>query len=303
MNSNLIDKYKGCLVGLAVGDAVGTTLEFEPKGSFTPITDMVGGGPFRLRPGEWTDDTSMALCIAQSLIHCGKFDAENIMNRFCNWSNHGYMSSNGRCFDIGNTVADALIKFERTGEPFAGATHYRSAGNGCIMRIAPIPIFYRNNVDQALHFASESSRTTHGAAECVDSSKLFVSMILSAFESQNKLEILTNNKYEPFESKVKEIHSASFLEESYEDLNADGYVIRSLTAALWCFYHSNSFEEAILKSANLGSDADTTAAICGQLAGAYYGLSGIPNHWLEKLVMRDEIESMVVSLVEQSSTI
>jgi ADP-ribosyl-[dinitrogen reductase] hydrolase len=122
------DRFRGCLLGLAVGDAVGTTLEFKPPGSFAPITDMVGGGPFRLKPGEWTDDTSMALCLATSLVETGGFDPKDQMDRYCRWWKEGYLSSNARCFDIGNTVADALRQYQKTGDPIVGSTSSHSAG-------------------------------------------------------------------------------------------------------------------------------------------------------------------------------
>src|SRR5512135_1536275 len=126
-----IESYRGCLLGLAVGDATGTALEFKSPGSFKPITDMVGGGPFGLKPGQWTDDTSMALCLATSLVECAGFDPLDQMQRYCRWEQDGYLSSTGRCFDIGNTVRQALHQFRQTGEPFSGSTHPQSAGNGC----------------------------------------------------------------------------------------------------------------------------------------------------------------------------
>jgi len=136
----LNSRLQGCLLGLAVGDAVGTTLEFKPPGSFEAIDDMVGGGPFRLAPGQWTDDTSMALCLAESLLHCDGFDAADQMRRYCDWWRNGYLSSTGRCFDIGNTVANALHRFEASGDPFSGDTSPFSAGNGSLMRLAPVAI-------------------------------------------------------------------------------------------------------------------------------------------------------------------
>ncbi len=294
------DATKGCLIGLAVGDAVGTTLEFKPRGTFEPITDMVGGGPFRLNPGEWTDDTSMALCLAQSLIRNEDFDPVDQMNRYCNWYRHGYMSSTGTCFDIGYTVSTALRDFEDSKKPFSGPTHRLSAGNGCLMRLAPVPIAYKDDLESALHFAGESSRTTHGAAECIDSSKAFSSMILKAFSGETKNNIITQSNYEPYTDKVIDIISGNFIDKTYEEMTGSGYVIESLESALWCFYHSDSYEEAILKSANIGNDADTTAAICGQIAGAYYGLSGIPAHWKSKLAMYSEIIEMAGQLVSRS---
>ena len=119
---SLSDRARGALLGLACGDAVGTTIEFSPRGSFAPVTDMLGDGPFSLRPGQWTDDTSMALCLADSLIACQGFDARDQMNRYLNWWRWGYLSSTGDCFDIGITVRAALARFEATDEPFAGST-------------------------------------------------------------------------------------------------------------------------------------------------------------------------------------
>src|SRR5262250_3310607 len=132
---DLRERYRGSLLGLAVGDAVGTTLEFRQPGSFDPLDDMVGGGPFGLKPGQWTDDTSMALCLAASLIECGRFDTHDQMVRYVRWWRDGYMSSAGECFDIGTTTHAALAKFEATGNPIAGSTDPHKAGNGSLMRL------------------------------------------------------------------------------------------------------------------------------------------------------------------------
>lgn len=284
------DKFEGALVGLAVGDAVGTTLEFKPRGTFNPITDMEGGGPFRLRKGEWTDDTSMALCLANSLLTKKGFDPVDQMNRYCNWWRVGYMSSNGECFDIGGTVMQALDKYIEHSDPFSGPTAEYSSGNGSLMRLAPIPIFYASNPELAIKYAGESSRTTHGSAECIDSCRLFTNLILEACIATSKEEIFEQSTYQPYAPKVIEISNMEFLSKSYEELTGSGYVIESLESALWCFMNSQSFEEAILLSANIGNDADTTAAICGQIAGAYYGFSGIPEKWSSAIVMANEIK-------------
>ena len=136
------DRFRGCLLGLATGDALGTALEFKQPGAFEPIDDMVGKGPFGLKPGQWTDDTSMALCLAASLIETGGFDPLDQMQRYVRWFREGYMSSTGECFDIGNTTHDALSHFERFGDPFAGSTNPNAAGNGSLMRLAPVPMRY-----------------------------------------------------------------------------------------------------------------------------------------------------------------
>ena len=139
MTTKQSDRFSGCLLGLAAGDAVGTTVEFQPRGSFTPLTDMVGGGPFRLPAGAWTDDTSMALCLGYSLVEKGGFDPADQMDRYCAWRDEGYLSSTGDCFDVGVTVSGALSRYKAGGDPFSGSTDPYSAGNGSIMRLAPIP--------------------------------------------------------------------------------------------------------------------------------------------------------------------
>jgi ADP-ribosyl-[dinitrogen reductase] hydrolase len=292
----LEDKIKGALVGLACGDAVGTTLEFETRGSFEPITDMVGGGPFKLDAGQWTDDTSMALCLAHSLAHQKKFNPADQMNRYCNWYQYGYMSSNGDCFDIGNTVSKALRKYIETKTPFCGSVDEYSSGNGSIMRLAPIPIFYHGNYENCIKYAGESSRTTHGSAECIDSCRLFSSLIFNAFRAKSKSDIFERNEYQPYCEKVSAIANRDFLSLEYTQITGSSYVVESLVSALWCFMNSATFEECILLAANLGNDADTTAAISGQISGAYYGLSGIPEHWRSSITMSKEIEALAIEL-------
>lgn len=288
-----VDRFRGALLGLATGDAVGTSLEFSPRGTFEPIEDMVGGGPFNLQAGQWTDDTSMALCLASSLVECGGFDPRDQMDRYCQWWRNGYLSSTGNCFDIGITTRSALASFERTGEPFSGSTDGMSAGNGSIMRLAPVPMYYHPDVRKVVHHAGESSRTTHGAAESVDACKLFGRMITAALSRESKDEILFSNPFEStsqaIEPAIADIARGSYRGKREKEIKGSGYVVKSLEAALWCFWTTDSFEEAILKAANLGDDADTTTAVCGQIAGAYYGAEGIPMRWLNRLAMRNDI--------------
>lgn len=286
------ERFRGCLLGLAAGDAVGTTVEFKPRGSFAPVTDMVGVGPFGLQPGEWTDDTSMALCLATSLVEKSGFDANDQMQRYCRWWEQGYLSSTGACFDIGGTVSQALRQYQRTGNPFSGSQNPRSAGNGCLMRLAPVPMFYYSDRAQLLHFCGESSRTTHGAAECMDASRLFGDMLRLALSGAEKAEILRGDSEIVESASIQAIASGAYQQKSRDEIRGTGYVVDSLEAALWCFWITDSFESAVLMATNLGDDADTTAAIAGQVAGAYYGESGIPATWLERLTMRAEITQL-----------
>ncbi|MDY7066736.1 hypothetical protein PsexTeo8_32000 [Pseudomonas extremaustralis] len=209
MTLTLSDRYRGSLLGLACGDAVGTSVEFMLRGTFEPVTDMLGGGPFQLKAGQWTDDTSMALCLAESLLCKRGFDPADQMTRYLNWWTSGYLSATGECFDIGLTVREALAAFQDHGDPFA---------------------------------------------------------------------------------------QGDYREKTRAQITGSGYCVASLEAALWCVLTTDSFAAAVLAAANLGDDADTTAAIVGQLAGAHYGVQGIPVAWLEKLCMREDIQDMADAL-------
>ena len=294
---NQEERFRGCLLGLAVGDAVGTTLEFRRRGTFEPLTDMVGGGPFGLLPGQWTDDTSMALCLATSLVERNGFDARDQMERYCSWADRGYLSSTGKCFDIGNTVASALRRYQLDGNPYAGSRDLNSAGNGCIMRLAPIPMYFFPDLDAVERFAADSSRTTHGTEECIDACRLFARIICRALLGRPKDEVILGDA-ESFVSgeRISAIARGAYREKSEADIRGSGYVVESLEAALWAFARTESFADAILMAANLGDDADTTAAVCGQVAGAYYGEPGIPSRWLERLALRSEITRLADQL-------
>jgi ADP-ribosylglycohydrolase len=293
-----LDRYRGCLLGLAAGDALGTTLEFQGPGTFAPLTDIVGGGPFDLKPGEWTDDTSMALCLAESLVTQKGFDPVHQLETYCRWRRDGHLSVKGRCFDIGITTAGALRRFEQTREPFPGSTDPGAAGNGSLMRLAPAPLAFAGKPDVAVFMAGQSSRTTHGAKECVDSCRYFAGLLLAAVNGLSKEQIL-GNEYEPavrwflgepLAPKVAEVAGGSFKRKSPPEIRGSGYVIHTLEAALWAFHATDTFRDGALRVVNLGEDADTTGAVYGQIAGAFYGEEGIPAGWRAKLAMRELIE-------------
>lgn len=302
------DRYRGALVGLAAGDAVGTTVEFSPPGTFPPLTDMVGGGPFDLRPGEWTDDTSMALCLAESLVERQGFDARDQMERYLRWYGEGYLSSTGVCFDIGVTVRGALERFHSSGNPFAGSTDPHTAGNGSLMRLAPVPLFFAADPAQAIERSGESSRTTHGATAAVDACRYFGGLLAGAVHGVAK-DALLGEMYapvagywaaHPLDPAIEEIARGSFRAKNPPEIVGSGYVVRSLEAALWAFATTDSFRTGCLAAANLGNDADTTAAIYGQLAGAVYGVDAIPAEWRTWLARRALIERLADGLYDGS---
>jgi len=299
------ERYVGCLLGLAVGDALGTTLEFTSPGSFDPIDDMVGGGPFGLEPGQWTDDTSMALCLAESLLQRSGFDPVDQMERYVRWWQDGHLSSTGRCFDIGVTTRNSLSRFQTTGDPYAGPTDDQSAGNGSIMRLAPVPLLYATSAHEAIRRAADSSRTTHGAQAAVDACRYMAGIIVGALRGEAKETLLWPGytpipgswDEAPLHPEIAEIAAGSSKRKDPPEIRGTGYVVKSLEAALWAFYNSDDFQTGALMAVNLGEDADTTGAVYGQIAGAYYGVEAIPESWREKIAFRSDIEGAAASLI------
>lgn len=285
-----------------MGDALGTTLEFLPRGSFAPLQDMVGGGPFHLAPGQWTDDTSMVLCLGVSLVECGGFDPRDQMERYCCWWEEGYLSSTGRCFDVGGTVAAALRRFRAKGEPFVGSTDPQAAGNGSIMRLAPVPLFYFPDVEATAHFARESSRTTHGAAGCQDACQWLALAIGGTISGASKEDVLLGDTSRYASHRIEAIRAGMWQQKTRDQISGSGYVVESLEAAVWCVATTASFADAVLAADNLGEDADITAAVTGQLAGATYGARAIPATWLEKLAMRDFITTLADRLIHRAGS-
>jgi ADP-ribosyl-[dinitrogen reductase] hydrolase len=289
------DRAIGALIGLAVGDAVGTTLEFKSRDSYPRLTDMIGGGPFRLKPGEWTDDTSMALALADSLIENADLDPADLMRRFVKWRDDGAYSCTGRCFDIGMTVSGALQRFQRSGDPMAGSTAPDSAGNGSLMRLAPVAVRHWRDREKLRDVAARQSQTTHGAPEAINACVGYAEILADAIEGRTRSEVM-GPRTGPYSGRIGGILKGGWRGKLREDVESSGYVAHSLEAALWSVGRTADFRSAILTAANLGGDADTTAAIAGQLAGGLYGISGIPSEWLAMLAWRDQIRSTGAAL-------
>lgn len=291
-----IDRAIGCLLGLAVGDAIGTTLEFAVRDAQPPVTDMTGGGPFHLPAGCWTDDTSMALCLADSLLECGDLDERDLMDRFVRWWLEGYNSSTGTCFDIGATTREALGRFRETGEPIAGSTDPCRAGNGSLMRVAPVAIRWHRDRACAEEMARRQSRVTHAAPAAVEACALFTGLLVEALAGASREAILAARPWPPGPLEIARIAGGSFHGRSRDSISSSGWVVHTLEAALWCVANTSNFAEAVLAAANLGDDADTVAAVTGQLAGALEGASAIPPEWRAKLVLGETIENRARAL-------
>lgn len=299
------DRVRGALLGLAAGDAVGTTVEFRPPGSFPPLTDLVGGGPFGLPPGAWTDDTSMAACLAESLVATAGFDPADQLRRYLRWYREGHWSSTDRCFDIGHTTRAALERFERTGDPDAGSRDEHAAANGSLMRLAPVPVAFAHDPATAVRLAGESSRTTHALPQCVDACRYLGGLLVGAVRGAPKAALLAPGyapaadlwNSAPLHLEVAEVAAGSFRAKAPPAVRGTGHVIAALEAALWAFATTDTYRDAVLAAANLGDDADTTAAIAGQLAGAHYGAAAIPTAWRAQLARREALEALADGLV------
>ncbi|WP_241127662.1 ADP-ribosylglycohydrolase family protein [Novosphingobium terrae] len=291
------DRALGALLGLATGDALGTTLEFSARDSLPPLTDIVGGGPFQLEAGVWTDDTSMALALAESLAQRGSLDPGDLMRRFVNWWRWGVYSATGECFDIGMATRSALARFEADGNPIAGSTDTFSAGNGSLMRLAPVAIWGVKHGEKAMRDAARlQSATTHGATACLDACEGYALILRAAIlgaDFETALKAAEGVGSDP----IAAILAGGWRGKARAGIQSSGYVAHSLEAALWCVDQTETYRDAVLLAANLGDDADTTAAITGQLAGALYGMQGIPAEWLARLAWRERIAEMAQALL------
>lgn len=303
------DRQRGTLLGLAIGDALGAAVEFKSPGTFPKVTGFRGGGPHDLAPGEWTDDSSMALALADSIGAAG-WNLNDQACRYLAWWRKGEYSVNGRCFDIGITTQSALRRFEKTGNAkTSGDTSERASGNGSIMRLAPVPIRYADlfpaDLEELVSYLIESSLVTHASPQCLSACAYTGLVLCGLIHGIDRQEVL-DAKWEPL-VQLKRIHAlhheveavaaGSFREKQPPEIVGSGYVVKSLEAALWALNDAKDFREAVLRAVNLGDDADTTGAVCGQLAGAYWGETEIPQEWREELARPEMIEKALQGLL------
>ena len=290
----------GMFIGLAVGDALGRPIEGnDPR----QVQGMEDGGPFSLSlpAGYWTDDTSMALCLSDSLLEQGRYDSYDVMQRYSRWAAQGYRSSTGVCFDIGGQVRRALADFETA--PEVGETEPRTerAGNGCIMRLAPVVIAALAVGGDVGWLSRMSGRETHYSELAEDATEIFGEMLERAAtagaQGGRKESIYPSAGTNP--ELARRLHAAA--DKSAEELTPSGFVVDTLEAALWAFMTAEDFAAGALKAVNLGGDADTIGAVYGQLAGAYYGLTEIPAEWRGALHDYEELLRVAEALASLGS--
>lgn len=287
--SSVRDRCRGALLGLACGDALGTTLEFCARDAQPLHTELLGGGAFGVAPGEWTDDTAMALCQAESLLVRQTFDPIDQLERYCRWLTQGHLSCQGTCIDIGKTTLDALQCYRREGGDQVGGKGAWQSGNGGIMRLAPVVLAAASEGD-AILLSMASSRTTHASQDCLDAAALMGAVLWRLLKGRPLPEVLAELPVVPAQGQaISRIQRGEFRRLSRDAISSTGYVIDTLEAALWCCYHASSLQDALILAANLADDADTVAAVTGQLAGAAWGASRLPRRWRARLAWEDRI--------------
>jgi ADP-ribosyl-[dinitrogen reductase] hydrolase len=274
-----IGNFAGMLLGLAAGDALGATLEFGPRRPLDNLhTEMTGGGVFRLAPGQWTDDTAMAVALGRSLLEEQAFRP---LHEWAEWYRHGKHSCTGTCFDIGTATRSALQAFLQ--DPSAVPEIPPSAlGNGSLMRLAPAVLF-ASDEEEAGSLAYEQSVLTHGE-DAAQATAWFGRLLFRTATSGLDTSVFP----------------AGIAERKREEVSASGFYKHTLEAALWAVAATTNFEGAIVQAVNLGGDADSVGAVAGQLAGAVYGEAGIPERWLAPLAWRDELRDMAGALAAAS---
>jgi ADP-ribosylglycohydrolase len=306
------DRRRGALIGLAVGDALGAAVEFRPPGHFAPVTGYRGFGPHGLLAGEWTDDTSMALALADSIASVG-WDLNDQASRYVEWWQTGKYSVTGQCFAIGSTTKSALSKFVAMKNALAsGDRSDKLSGNGSIMRLAPVPIRYAplfpDRIEELSPLADESSLPTHASEQCRSACRYLATVLAALVHGEDRAEVLSPewqplqqlNDINPLHPLIQEVAQGSFRQRQPPDIEGSGWVVKSLEAALWAFHGAGSFEGAVLRAVNLGDDADTTGAVCGQLAGAFWGESQIPGSLRSGLARMDMLDSALAGILART---
>jgi ADP-ribosyl-[dinitrogen reductase] hydrolase len=302
---NLRDRYHGALVGLAAGDALGVSLQYRKPDSFTPLGDMIGGGPFELPRGAWSDDTAMALCLAESLLENNGPDGAEEVRRFRKWQLEGYLSATGQCVGITASVAKALATAQWSGKPHSGSHDPSRLDKEALSRIVAPVLFAFADPAHAVELAVETCRTTHQAPIVLDTCRYFAGLLIGALGGVSKQELLAP-LFEPerglwqrvsLKEQVVAAAQTASTARNPPEAGGGGNILDALQAVLWAFRTSRNFREGALLAVNLGGDSDVTGAVYGQLAGAYYGVAALPATWRAAVVRREVIESLADRLL------
>ncbi len=286
------DRLRGALLGIAVGEALGAPADYLTADQIVErygiITDMVGGGCHGLEPGETTDATAMMLCLAESLADVGGFDAEDVMDRYLAWFDSVPL-------DMSLAVRTSLLSY-RSGTPWDLASRRAheilggpTAGNGSLMRCAPLAMRYLNDPETRRATTQRESTLTHfdrlAGASCVAFNDLLAAAVHD--ELREQLPIIAEAMMD--EDKRVSATLREAVEAEPEEIQSSAFVLDTLCAAVWSVLRTHSFEDALVLAVNLGGDADTVAAVTGALAGAVHGETGIPSRWLERVCVYERV--------------
>lgn len=297
---NLRDRFLGAFLGLAVGDALAAATQYKKPGTFTPVGDMLGGGPFDLPRGAWTDDTAMALCLAESLAEKESFDPRDQVDRYTRWQQQGYLSSTGQCVGITGGTARALAQAKWRRQLYSGSHDPTQLDPEVLSRVAPVVMFFFAAPAEAITMAGDAARTTCQSAMAVEACRFFAAVLYGALASKPKNAVLSPPA-ELFDQTSLRTTVAELARHALQ-LGAGGTplagnVVEALEAALWAFRTTDNFRDGALRVANLGANSDVAAAVYGQLAGAHYGVGSIPSTWRNSLIGKDMIEGLADRLL------
>ncbi|MET3536967.1 ADP-ribosylglycohydrolase family protein [Chryseobacterium limigenitum] len=313
---------KAGIFGVCIGDALGVPVEFRSREQLkrSPVTKMRALGTHRQPLGTWSDDSSLALCLAESL--CQGYILEDIALKFLQWYNAEIWTPHGRVFDIGIATSQAIHRIGKGVSPtLCGGTSEFDNGNGSLMRILPLLFYIKDfSIEKRFDITKDVSSITHGHIRSALACFIYLELALEILKGKNKWEayeamqetvrnfldynpVCSQDEMDRFhrilELKVGEYDLAPLHTLQEEEISSSGYVLHSLEASLWCFLNSESYSEAVLKAVNLGEDTDTTGAITGGIAGIYYGFENIPEEWVSELVRKEDIENLCSKLETQ----
>jgi ADP-ribosyl-[dinitrogen reductase] hydrolase len=307
----LRERFLGALLGLAVGDAVAAATQYKRPGKFAPVGDLLGGGPFDLPRGAWSDDTAMALCLAESLLGREGFDARDQVARYRRWQQHGHLSATGQCLGITASTARALARSQWRRQPFSGSHDPHALGPESLSRVAPVVMYFFGDRAAAIEYAGEAARATSQAPAVLTACRALAAALHAGLSGEPKnvmLERATSLLEAPEALGVIAAASAAALPAAaavgIPDGGAAGPARRAgvtarsaLAAALDAFARTDNFRDAVLAAANLGGNSDVMAGACGALAGAHYTASAVPTLWRNSLMKNDLLESFADRLL------
>ncbi len=315
-NREINNPVKNGIWGLVVGDALGVPVEFKSRDYLkqNPLIGMIGFGTYNQPAGTWSDDSSLALCLAEELSK--KLNLENIGNSFVKWYYENHWTPHGQVFDIGISTREAITRLKNGKKAeLAGSREENSNGNGSLMRILPLLFEVQKIKDrkEKYELIKKVSSITHGHVRSCLACFYYLEIasflssevkypITDAYKAANLslLQLMKELEINPNEVELfEQITNGKLAELQESSIQSSGYVIHTLEASIWCLLTTNSYKDAVIKAVNLGEDTDTTGAVVGGLAGLFYGMKSIPNEWIDEIARKEDIEELTNKLSDK----